>query len=128
MNDFIIYLLSYTVPVEIENNPINTTHYAGGNISLSCNASGIPLPTFKWFKNGVLLNATNRVSFFDMIHFESAIDSLVESTIVLTNLILSDDDDYHCEASNPGAYDTVFIVNSNTAHLTIQCKFTDCLT
>ena len=128
MNDFIIYLLSYTVPVEIENNPINTTHYAGGNISLSCNASGIPLPTFKWFKNGVLLNATNRVSFFDMIHFESAIDSLVESTIVLTNLILSDDDDYHCEASNPGAHDTVFIVNSNTAHLTIQCKFSDCLT
>ena len=128
MIDFTIYLLSYTVPVEIENNPINTTHYAGGNISLSCNASGIPLPTFKWFKNGVLLNATNRVSFFDMIHFESAIDSLVESTIVLTNLILSDDDDYHCEASNPGAHDTVFIVNSNTAHLTIQCKFTDCLT
>ena len=128
MIDFTIYLLSYTVPVEIENNPVNTTHYAGGNISLSCNASGIPLPTFKWFKNGVLLNATNRVSFFDMIHFESAIDSLVESTIVLTNLILSDDDDYHCEASNPGAHDTVFIVNSNTAHLTIQCKFTDCLT
>ena len=108
------------------NDPVDTVHYAGGNISLSCNASGIPLPTFQWFKKNVLITASDRISNFTTIHFQSPTESLLENTLVLMELVLSDDDDYHCEATNPGAHTTVFTVSSSTAHLTVQCEPYEC--
>ena len=49
-------------------------------------------------------------------------EGLAESTITFFDLELSDDADYHCQASNPGAHDTVFNVSSNQSHLTVRCR------
>ena len=114
--------LLISVPVEIVDNPVDVTQYAGGNISISCNASGIPLPTFQWYKNNQLITTYDTVSTFTTIHFQTAIDSLVESTLMFSGLVLSDDDDYFCQATNLGAYTTVFNVFSSSAHVNVQCK------
>ena len=109
------------------NDPVDTVHYAGGNISLSCNASGIPVPTFQWFKNEAFIAANERVFNFTTVHYQSSTESLLESTLVLMELVLSDDDDYHCQATNPGAHTTVFTVSSSTFHLTVQCELHETL-
>ncbi|XP_019853400.1 PREDICTED: hemicentin-1-like [Amphimedon queenslandica] len=108
------------VPVEIVDNPVNTTHYAGGNVTLSCNASGIPLPTFQWYKNNQLITPNDRVYLTTLIHIETLIESLVESVLVFNNIVLSDDDNYHCQATNPGAHDRIFNVFSQSVRLTVQ--------
>jgi hypothetical protein len=108
------------VPVVIVDDPIDTVHYAGGNITLSCNASGIPIPTFKWFKNNQLITTNERIDNSTTTHILNDTYSLIESTLALRELILSDDANYHCQATNPGAHSTIFTVLSSTAHLTVQ--------
>ena len=115
---------SFLVPVEIVNDPVDTVHFAGGNISLSCNASGVPLPTFSWHKSGdeYLSDEDPRIIITNRTLIDEVNEGLVESTITFLDLMLSDDADYHCSASNPGAHDTIFNVSSNQAHLSVQCK------
>ena len=114
----------FSVPVEIVDSPIDTIHFAGGNISLSCNASGVPIPTFSWHKNDFeyLSDDDPRIIITNRTIIDEVNEGLAESTITFIDLILSDDADYHCQASNPGAHDTVFNVSSNQSHLTVQCK------
>ena len=50
-------------------------------------------------------------------------EGLVESTLSFTGIELSDDGDYYCEASNTGAYTTVFTVVSSTVQFSVERKF-----
>ena len=115
----------YVVPVEIVNNPVDTIHFAGGTISLSCNASGVPIPTFSWHKNNdeYLSDDDPRIMITNRTIIDEVNEGLAESTITFFDLELSDDADYHCQASNPGAHDTVFNVSSNQSHLLVQRKY-----
>ena len=45
---------------------------------------------------------------------------IVQNTLSFVNLMLSDDADYFCEASNPGVYDKAFVVRSDSVHLNVQ--------
>ena len=58
-----------------------------------------------------------------MVHLETLIDSLVESVLVFNDIVLSDDDTYHCQATNPGAHDRIFNVFSQSVRLTVHCKY-----
>ena len=107
-----------SVPVEIVANPVNTVHFAGGEISLQCSASGIPEPSISWFKNGQPIN-DNRITASSVFIPAS---NAVLGTLTFQGLLLADDDDYRCEANNTGAGTTVFIVTSQSAHLTVQRK------
>ena len=98
--------------------PLITTQPQGGpvtdsdNVTLFCNASGNPVPTISWTRNGsVLTSSVLRISF----GAESR-----ELTITIVNR--TDRGEYRCAANN-----SVGIVTSNAATLDVQCKYTSCL-
>ena len=85
--------------------------YEGGNVTLSCNASGNPVPTIKWTRNGsVLTSSVLRISF----GAESR-----ELTITIVNR--TDMGEYRCVANN-----SVGNVTSDAATLDVQCEYTSC--
>ena len=111
------YLL---VPVEIVQDPMETTHFAGGSVSLTCSASGIPSPAFVWFKDGQQMFEGGRVTILSTTLTDTPNKVVVQSTLSFMNLMLSDDANYFCEASNPGAYGTTFVARSDTARLIVE--------
>ena len=98
--------------------PLITTQPQGGpvtegdNVTFSCNASGNPVPTITWTRNGsVLTSSVLRISF----RAESR-----ELTIRIVNR--TNRGEYRCVANN-----SVGNVTSNPATLDVQCKYTSCL-
>ena len=60
-------------------------------MTLSCNASGDPLPTISWTKHGSIINASgdSRISF-----------GADNKELTITNLSQADDGEYRCVANN----------------------------
>ena len=114
-------MFSFPVPVAIVEDPVDTVHFAGGSINLTCTVFGVPYPVVIWFKNGVQLSADDRISFSNVTVSQTPNEIIDQSTLSFTNLDLSDDADYFCQGSNPGAFDAVFVVDSATAHLRVEC-------
>ena len=74
----------------------NKTATEGDNVTLSCNASGIPSPMVSWFKaDGQRID---------------------QSELVLRNISRSEAGEYRCEASNECGN------ASETATIDVQCK------
>jgi serine/threonine protein kinase/predicted phage tail protein len=69
----------------------NQTAPLGKSVSLSCEASGKPQPTFRWLKNGREITATGR--------FRTETKGGV-AWLHISDLLDIDDGDYTCEASN----------------------------
>ena len=95
-------VVMFTVPPSFQ--PIdNAMVIEGGNVTLSCNASGFPTPTVYWVKtsNGVRFNRTE---------------------LVFTNTSRTEAGEYICVASNP--------CNTATelADIDVQCKLVDITT
>ena len=93
---------------EISEHPQNQTVLEGFNVSLLCNASGNPTPTFSWTINGSPVNTTSnpRITF-----------SAYNKQLSITSVKRTDGGEYKCLASN-----TVKTVNSTAAFLIVQCK------
>ena len=102
-------------------NPIDTIHFAGGSINLTCTIFGVPYPEVVWFKDGILLEENDRISISNVTLSQTPNEIIDLSTLSFTDLELSDDADYFCQGYNPGAFDAVFFINSSSAHLTVQC-------
>ena len=111
----------FPVPVAIVEDPVDTVHFAGGSINLNCTVFGVPYPMEVWFKNGVLLSEDDRISISNVTLSQTPNEIIDQSILSFTELELSDDADYFCQGSNPGTFDAVFIIDSATAHLTVQC-------
>ena len=89
---------------------------AGSNYSLSCVASSYPPPTFSWFHNQVELQA---VTILNTLHDDESLP-LVTSSLNFTQLDLSDEGVYHCNASNSLA---VFAwTYSSSGYLEMDCE------
>ena len=91
------HVVMFSVPPSIQ--PIdNEMVIEGGNVTLTCNASGFPAPTVYWVKtiNGDRFNKTE---------------------LVFTNINRSEAGEYTCVASNP--CDT----RTELAEVDVQCKF-----
>ena len=101
---------------------MNTTHFAGGAISMNCSARGFPSPVVVWYKNGQQVIEDERVKISNTTLVETDNEIITQSTLCLFNLSGFDDADYICEASNPGAYELVFVVTSSLVHLNVQCE------
>ena len=95
-NNICFLVVMFTVPPSIQ--PIdNVMVIEGGNVTLTCNASGFPPPTVYWVKtsNEVRFNRTE---------------------LVFTNINRSEAGEYRCVASNP--------CNTTTelTDIDVQCK------
>ena len=98
--------------------PLITTQPQGGpvtegdNVTLSCNASGNPVPTITWTRNGsVLTSSVPRISF-----------GAESRELTITTINKADSGEYRCVANNSEGN-----VTSNAATLDVQCKYTSCL-
>ena len=98
--------------------PLITTQPQGGpvtegdNVTLSCNASGNPVPTITWTRNGsVLTSSVVRISF-----------GAESRELTITGINRADSGEYRCVANNSEGN-----VTSNAATLNVQCEYTSCL-
>ena len=94
--------------------PLITTQPQGGpvtegdNVTLSCNASGNPVPTISWTRNGSLLNSSvPRISF-----------GAESRKLTITIINRADSGEYRCLADSNVGNDT-----SDAATLDVKCKF-----
>ena len=111
----------FAVPVAVVEDPVDTIHFAGGSINLTCTVFGVPYPVVVWFKDDMLFSEDDRISISNITLSQSPNEIIDQSILSFTDLELSDDADYFCQGSNPGAFDAIFVVNSARAHLTVQC-------
>ena len=97
-----------TDPPVITTHPQNNTRIEGENVTLSCNASGNPVPTISWTSSGSRVDTSNnpRISF-----------SEGKKLLTITNVNRTDSREYQCVAGN-----NVGNVTSIIAELDIQCK------
>ena len=79
----------------------------GSNLTLSCNATGNPVPTISWSRDGSLVNTGGRISFLDD-----------KKQLIITNVDRTDSGKYRCVVENSVGNDT-----SDAATLNVQCKF-----
>ena len=93
---------------EIDAHPQNTTRIEGENVTLSCNATGNPVPNISWIGDGSSVNTTinSRISFSDD-----------NKQLTITNVNRTDGGEYQCVAKNRVGSDA-----SNAATLNVQCK------
>ena len=117
----VLYII-LSVPVEIVENLMNVTHFAGGSVSLNFSASGFPPAEFAWYKNSQQLVEDETVTIINTTKLETPDIIITQSTLHFTNLNQSDEADYHCEARNLGALDTDFVAISHMVHLSVQCE------
>ena len=111
------------MPVIITTEPVDTTAIVGGNTTLHCTITGIPLPTVSWLKDGQALQVDDsRILVSTRIALDSPNEKIIVSSLVFSELQLMDDADYQCIANNTGANDQEFSAISETAHLTLQCE------
>ena len=92
---------------EITTHPKNVTTTEGGNLTLSCNATGNPVPKISWTKDGSPISSNSRISL-----------SQDDKQLTITNVNRTDSGEYRCVADNSLGNDT-----SNAAKLYVQCKW-----
>ncbi|CAH3163880.1 unnamed protein product, partial [Pocillopora meandrina] len=97
---------NYTYKPEIVTHPQNITTREGQNVTLYCNATGSPVPTISWYKNGYPINN----SF-------STIFSPSHEQLTIRNVNRIDSGDYTCQAKNRVGTDT-----SNASTINVQYK------
>ena len=105
-------MISFLISVapQITEHPQDLTQTEGENLTLSCNASGNPVPSFSWTIDGSRVNTTvnPRISF-----------SLEDKQLTITNVKRTDSTrEYRCVANN-----IIATATSNAATLNIQCKY-----
>lgn len=100
--------LLLTVAPEFMTTPKSQTTNEGSNVTFSCVATGVPVPSLSWTINGIAKNVTAnpRISL-----------SPDSKQLTLTNVNRIDRGEYRCVASNE-----VDNVTSLVATLTVHCK------
>ena len=76
-------------------------------MTLSCDATGNPVPTISWTKDGSPLSNNSRISL-----------SADNKQLTITNVSRTDSGEYRCVASNSVGNET-----SNAGKLDVQCKW-----
>ena len=107
----LIVCILIVVPPQISTQPQGGPVTESNNVTLSCNASGNPVPTITWTRNGsVLTSSVPRISFGE----ES-------KELKITSINRADSGEYRCVANNSEGN-----VTSDAATLDVQCEYTSC--
>ena len=94
---------------EITTHPKNVTTTEGDNVTLTCNATGNPVPTISWTKDGSAISSNPRISL-----------SADNKQLTITNVNRTDSEEYRCVADNDFGNET-----SNAVTLDVHCKWSN---
>ncbi|XP_020608169.1 roundabout homolog 1-like [Orbicella faveolata] len=94
--------VQYQPKITVDPQAVTTTE--GGNLTLSCNATGNPVPTMSWTRDGSPVNTSGRISFSDN-----------KTQLTIMDVSRTDSGEYRCVATNRAGNDT-----SNAATLNVQ--------
>ena len=92
---------------------INQTGNEGGTASFTCQATGEPVPTIRWYYNSVPVDETMKYT----ISVMSLNTTAISSTLVITNVESSDMGTYTCNATN------VLSSNTSSGILTVNSEY-----
>ena len=103
------FLSLFTDHPKITVHLVSVTKTEGDYIVLPCNATGNPVPTISWTRNGYPLdrNVNARISF-----------SGRKQQLIITNVNRTDSGEYRCVASSSLGNDA-----SNASQVDIQCEY-----
>ena len=102
-----LIIVAPQIATQPQGGPVTEDH----NVNLFCNASGNPVPTITWTRNGsVLTSSVPRISFGE----ES-------KELKITSINRADKGEYRCVANNSEGN-----VTSDAATLDVQCEYTSC--
>ena len=108
--DLIVCFLIIVAP-QIATQPQGGPVIQGQNVNFFCNASGNPVPTITWTRNGsVLTSSVARISF-----------GAESRELTITSINRADSGEYRCVANNNEGN-----VTSDAATLDVQCEYTSC--
>ena len=93
----------------------------GGNITLTCSASGIHLPSITWSRGGESIAGSSR----EVITLSVVNDTFLTSEIEIANTEQRDTANYTCSANNSAgvASQTLFLQVLGTLNANITCNF-----
>ena len=106
---FCFVLFIVRVAPQITTQPQSGPVTEGNNVTLSCNASGNPVPAISWTRDGSTVSSGDQ-----RISFEAG-----NRRLAITNVSRADSGEYRCVADNSEGSDT-----SNATTLDVQCKYT----
>ena len=90
----IYFIFSEPIMMEVLSSN-KVTQFYGEKVSITCRATGKPLPVVTWFRNGGIITQSN----IDVT--TTAVDnSTVESVITISNITPTDDGYYECVGNN----------------------------
>ena len=107
--EMFVFLFIVRVAPQITTQPHAGSVTEGDNVTLSCNASGNPVPTISWTRDGSLVSSGDQ-----RIGFEAG-----NRQLTITNVNRADSGEYLCVADNSEGNDT-----SNATTLDVKCKYT----
>ena len=107
--EMFVFLFIVRVAPQITTQPQAGSVTEGDNVTLSCNASGNPVPTISWTRDGSLVSSGHQ-----RISFEAG-----NRLLTITNVNRTDSGEYLCVADNSEGNDT-----SNAITLDVKCKCT----
>ena len=107
--EMFVFLFIVRVAPQITTQPHAGSVTEGDNVTLSCNASGNPVPTISWTRDGSLVSSGDQ-----RISFEAG-----NRQLTITNVNRADSGEYLCVADNSEGNDT-----SNAITLDVKCKYT----
>ena len=107
--EMFVFLFIVRVAPQITTQPQVGSVIEGDNVTLSCNASGNPVPTISWTRDRSLVSSGDQ-----RISFEAG-----NRQLTITNVNRTDSGEYLCVADNSEGNDT-----SNAITLDVKCKYT----
>ena len=100
-----LFIVAPLITTQPQSEPVSE----GKNVTLSCNASGNPVPAISWTRDGSLVSSGDQ-----RISFEAG-----NRGLTITNVSRVDSGEYRCVADNSEGNDT-----SNATTLDVQCEYT----
>jgi len=94
---------------------MNQTEYEGDMASFMCEATGEPVPTIKWYYNGVQVDKIDAMKYTVSVTFLNT--TVISSMLTIRNVESSDMGTYTCNATN------VISSDISSAVLTVNGEF-----